>query len=82
MVNDSAASFSLTVFPEVPDISEQGDYPDDFEEDEERDDYEDEEDLVQAAEEEQPHDDGVEEEFQLRDAGGLIITLKALKEKG
>ncbi|GAA6226352.1 serine/threonine-protein kinase Nek4-like [Lates japonicus] len=71
-----------TVFPEVPDISEQGDYPDDFEEDEERDDDEDEEDLVQAAEEQQPHDDGAEEEFQLCDAGGLIITLKALKENG
>uniref|UniRef100_A0A7N8XSX2 non-specific serine/threonine protein kinase n=1 Tax=Mastacembelus armatus TaxID=205130 RepID=A0A7N8XSX2_9TELE len=71
-------SFSLTVFPEA--LSEQADYPDDFEEDEEKEDYDDEVDLVHA-DTPPPHDDGLEE-FQLCDAGGLTITLKALKEKG
>ncbi|AWP12336.1 putative serine/threonine-protein kinase Nek4-like [Scophthalmus maximus] len=66
---------------EVPDISQQVDYPDDFEEDETREGHEDEADLVHAASLQQPHDDAVEE-FQLCDAGGLSITLKALKENG
>ncbi|XP_056237950.1 NIMA-related kinase 12 [Seriola aureovittata] len=80
MRSDSAAH---TVFPEVLDISEQVDYPDDFEEDEEREDDEDKADLVHSPALQQPHDDeGLEEEFQLCDAGGLTITLKALKEKG
>ncbi|XP_047441382.1 NIMA-related kinase 12 isoform X2 [Mugil cephalus] len=60
-------------FAESPDTSEQVDYPDDFEEDEER---EDQGDVSQQ------HDDALVEEFQLCDAGGLTITLKALKEKG
>ncbi|XP_071362778.1 NIMA-related kinase 12 [Trachinotus anak] len=76
-------SAEITVFPETPDISEQVDYPDDFEEDEERDDDEDKADLVHTPALQQPHDnDGLEEEFQLCDAGGLTVTLKALKEKG
>uniref|UniRef100_UPI0037E7E7CE NIMA-related kinase 12 n=1 Tax=Semicossyphus pulcher TaxID=241346 RepID=UPI0037E7E7CE len=61
---------------EVPDVSEQAEYPDDFEEAEEE--YEDE---VHTAAPESQHDDTLEE-FQLCDAGGLTITLKALKEKG
>ncbi|KAJ4946470.1 hypothetical protein JOQ06_024137 [Pogonophryne albipinna] len=54
-----------------PDASDQVEYPDDFEEA----DVEEEDGaaLVQ---------DAAEEEFQLCDAGGLTITLKALKEKG
>ncbi|XP_039976540.1 NIMA-related kinase 12 [Xiphias gladius] len=80
MSSDSAEPI---VFPELPDISEQVDYPDDFEDDEEGEDYEDEADSVHAAAPQRPHDDdGLEEEFQLCDAGGLSITLKALKEKG
>ncbi len=75
--NRSADSFSLTIFPGAPDVSE---YPDDFEEAEEE--YEDEAASVHAAAPQQPHDDALEEEFQLCDAGGLTITLKALKEKG
>ncbi|XP_026186348.1 NIMA-related kinase 12 [Mastacembelus armatus] len=71
-------SAELNVFPEA--LSEQADYPDDFEEDEEKEDYDDEVDLVHA-DTPPPHDDGLEE-FQLCDAGGLTITLKALKEKG
>lgn len=45
-------------------------------------DYEDEAALAHTAAPQQPHDDALEEEFQLCDAGGLTITLKALKEKG
>lgn len=78
--NHSADSFSLTVFPEAAGISEQVEYPDDFEEDEEKEDYEDVADLVHALTLQQPHDEALEE-FQLCDAGGLTITLKALKEK-
>lgn len=66
-------SLFLTVFPEAPDASEVEEYPDDFEEAEVEE--EDEAALVHT-------DDAVEEEFQLCDAGGLTITLKALKEKG
>ncbi|KAG8004173.1 Serine/threonine-protein kinase Nek4 [Nibea albiflora] len=55
---------------------EQVEYPDDFEEVEVEEEYEDE-----AAR--RPHlDVQDEEEFQLCDAGGLTITLKALKENG
>ena len=62
-------------------MSEQADYPDDFEEDEEREDHGDEADPAPDSAHQQPHDDGVDE-FQLCDAGGLTITLKALKENG
>ncbi|TMS17202.1 Serine/threonine-protein kinase Nek4 [Larimichthys crocea] len=54
---------------------EQVEYPDDFEEVEVEEEYEDEAPR-------RPHEDVQEEEFQLCDAGGLTITLKALKEKG
>lgn len=67
--------------PETPDVSEQVDYPDDFEEDDEKEDGVDEAGLFPAATLQQQHEDGLEE-FQLCDAGGLSITLKALKEKG
>ncbi|KAM4555770.1 NIMA-related kinase 12 [Odontesthes bonariensis] len=60
------------------DTSEQVEYPDDFEEDDEKDDT----DADSGSAPLQPHDDTQVEEFQLRDAGGLTITLKALKEKG
>lgn len=70
------------VFSEAPYISEQVEYPDDFEEDEERADLDDEADLILTAAPRQPHDDTLVEEFQLCDAGGLAVTLKALKEKG
>lgn len=78
----SADSFSLTVFPAAPDVSEQIEYPDDFEEAEVDEEYVDEVALVHAAAPQQPHDDALEEEFQLCDAGGLTIILKGLKEKG
>ncbi|KAG7241833.1 hypothetical protein INR49_024803 [Caranx melampygus] len=70
------------VSPEVLDISEQDDYPDDFEEDEEREDDDNGPDFVHTDAPQQPHDkDGLEEVFQLCDAGGLSVTLKALKDK-
>ncbi|XP_070819132.1 NIMA-related kinase 12 [Chaetodon trifascialis] len=72
--SDSAESI------EAPDVSGQVEYPDDFEEVE--DEYEDAAALAHTAAPRQPHDDALEEEFQLCDAGGLTITLKALKEKG
>ncbi|XP_019935036.2 NIMA-related kinase 12 [Paralichthys olivaceus] len=78
MRSDSAEP---TAFQEVPEISEQGDYPDDFEEDEEREDLGDEANPAHTGAHQQPHNDGVDE-FQLCDAGGLTITLKALKETG
>lgn len=78
----SADSLCLTALPEAPDASGQVEYPDDFEEAELEDEYEDEAALVHAAAPQQPHDDPLEEEFQLCDAGGLTVTLKALKEKG
>lgn len=59
----------------LSDLSEQVEYPDDFEEVEVEEEYEDEAPR-------RPHEDVQEEEFQLCDAGGLTITLKALKEKG
>ncbi|XP_041654109.1 NIMA-related kinase 12 [Cheilinus undulatus] len=62
---------------EDPDVTEEVEYPDDFEEVEEEND--DKASLILA---ESPHEDVQEEEFQLCDAGGLTITLKALKEKG
>lgn len=59
-------------------LSEEVEYPDDFEEEEEN---EDPEAIVEsAAGVQQRHDDTMVEEFELRDAGGLTITLKALKE--
>lgn len=70
------------VFSETYDVSEQVEYPDDFEEAEVEEEYEDEAARVHTDAPQQPHDDGVEEEFQLCDAGGLTVTLKALKEKG
>ncbi|XP_072252568.1 NIMA-related kinase 12 [Leuresthes tenuis] len=63
---------------ESVDTLEQVDYPDDFEEDDEKDDIDADSDCAPL----QPHDDTQVEEFQLRDAGGLTVTLKALKEKG
>ncbi|XP_037636799.1 NIMA-related kinase 12 [Sebastes umbrosus] len=63
---------------EAPDVSEQVEYPDDFEEAEVEEEYEDEASFTAAPQ--QLHDDAVE--VQLCDAGGLTITLKALKEKG
>lgn len=80
-------SFCLTVSPEVLDISEQDDYLDDFEEDDEREDDERENDdsgrdFVHVDALQQLCDkDGLEEVFQLCDAGGLSVTLKALKDK-
>lgn len=82
MANHSTDSFSLAVFPDAPDVSGQVEYPDDFEDAEVEEDYEDEAALAHTAAPQQPHDDALEEEFQLCDAGGLTITLKALKEKG
>lgn len=70
--------FSLAVFPDNPDISGEAEYPDDFEEAE----MEEERDDDAALAPQQAHDDALEEEFQLRDAGGLTITLRALKEEG
>ncbi|XP_054454154.1 NIMA-related kinase 12 [Anoplopoma fimbria] len=80
MRSDSAEPI---VFSEASDVSEQDEYPDDFEEADVEEEYEDETASVHtAAAAQHPHDDAVEEEFQLCDAGGLTITLKALKEKG
>lgn len=70
------------MFSETYDVSEEVEYPDDFEEAEVEEEYEDEAARVHTDAPQQPHDDGVEEEFQLCDAGGLTVTLKALKEKG
>ncbi|XP_044062288.1 NIMA-related kinase 12 [Siniperca chuatsi] len=66
---------------EAPDVLDQVEYPDDFEEAEVEEEHEDEAALVHTAAPQQPQDEQ-EEEFQLCDAGGLTITLKALKEKG
>lgn len=74
-------SFCHTIFPDAPDISFQDEYPDDFEEAEEEEDYEDEVAFADNVAPLQSYND-VLEEFQLCDAGGLTITLKALKEKG
>lgn len=71
-------SLSLAVFPDDSDVSGQVEYPDDFEEAEMEEECDDEAALAPQ----QPHDDALEEEFQLCDAGGLTITLRALKEKG
>lgn len=69
--------FSLfTTFPESQVAPGQVEYPDDFEEAEAGEEYE--ADAALAA----PRDDALEEEFQLCDAGGLTITLRALKENG
>ncbi|XP_070769892.1 NIMA-related kinase 12 [Enoplosus armatus] len=76
MRSDSAEPF------EAPDVSEQVEYPDDFEEAEVEEEHEDEAALVDTAVPQWPQDDAQEEEFQLCDAGGLTVTLKALKEKG
>lgn len=74
--------FSLKPFPETPDFSGQLEYPDDFEEADVEEEYEDEAASLHSAAPKQPHDDSLEEEFHLCDAGGLTVTLKALKEKG
>ncbi|XP_030595136.1 NIMA-related kinase 12 [Archocentrus centrarchus] len=65
---------------EMPVTAEQLDYPDDFEEDEDIDD--DGGDCVCTDAAQQPHDETLVEEFQLSDAGGWTVTVKALKEKG
>ncbi|XP_071759656.2 NIMA-related kinase 12 [Centroberyx gerrardi] len=67
-------------------VSEQGEYPDDFEEDEEEEDYGDVAASVHTAHAAlqlpaESNDDVLEEEFHLCDAGGLTITLKALREE-
>ncbi|XP_051931186.1 NIMA-related kinase 12 [Hippocampus zosterae] len=61
------------------DIEDQVEYPDDFEEDEEKDECADVScgNHIPAFD----HDDSVDE-FQLCDAGGMVVTLKALKERG
>lgn len=52
-------------------------YPDDFEDDEEKEEHE---AVAESIAGPQPlHDETMVEEFQLCDAGGLTITLKALK---
>uniref|UniRef100_A0A3Q3GI57 non-specific serine/threonine protein kinase n=1 Tax=Labrus bergylta TaxID=56723 RepID=A0A3Q3GI57_9LABR len=63
------------------DVSEEAEYPDDFEEIEVEKEDKDEAALVHSASPEPQHDDVLEEEIQLCDAGGLTVTLKALKEK-
>ncbi|XP_068440538.1 NIMA-related kinase 12 [Clinocottus analis] len=78
----SSVSAEPIVFSEASDISELGEYPDDFEEADVDEDHDDEKASAQSAAPQQPHDDAVEEEFRLCDAGGLSVTLKALKEKG
>ncbi|XP_077465915.1 NIMA-related kinase 12 [Stigmatopora argus] len=61
------------------DAGEQVEYPDDFEEDEEKDEGA---DVVHGYHSSiHVHDDSLDE-FQLCDAGGMVVTLKALKEKG
>jgi len=70
----SPHGFSFTIFSDA----EQVEYPDDFEDDDEKDDTDADSDSGPL----QPQDDTQVEEFQLRDAGGLTVTLKALKEKG
>ncbi|XP_034038060.1 NIMA-related kinase 12 [Thalassophryne amazonica] len=60
---------------------EQVEYPDDFEEDDEED-YEDTAASVHVTAVQHPqeiNDDALEEEFQLCDAGGMTVTLKALR---
>ncbi|XP_061582004.1 NIMA-related kinase 12 [Cololabis saira] len=64
------------------DTSQQAEYSDDFEEDEEQEDAESVVDSVHTGVHEQPHEETLVEEFQLCDAGGLTVTLKALKERG
>ncbi|KAK9517834.1 hypothetical protein VZT92_023175 [Zoarces viviparus] len=68
------------VFSEASDVSGQAEYPDDFEESDVEEEQEDEAASAHSAAPQQPHDDSVE--FQLCDAGGWTVTLKALKEKG
>ncbi|CAJ1058175.1 NIMA-related kinase 12 [Xyrichtys novacula] len=70
------------VSAEVSDVSDQVEYPDDFEEAELEEEHEDEVTLDHAVAPEAPHNVMLEEEFELCDAGGLTITLKALKENG
>ena len=72
----NSTSSLFAAFPESQDVPGQVEYPDDFEEAEAGEEYE--ADATLAA----PHDDALEEEFQLCDAGGLTIILKALKENG
>ncbi|KAM8909841.1 NIMA-related kinase 12 [Spinachia spinachia] len=77
-----SSSSEPIVFSETSDVSEQVEYPDDFEEADVEEEYEHAAALVPTDAHQQPHEEGVEEEFQLCDAGGLTVTLKALKEKG
>ncbi|XP_057705309.1 NIMA-related kinase 12 [Corythoichthys intestinalis] len=61
------------------DAGEQVEYPDDFEEDEEKDECS---DVAYGYHSSfLAHDESLDE-FQLCDAGGMVVTLKALKEKG
>ena len=80
--NCSAGTFSFMLFLETLDMSEQAEYSDDFEEDEDRDDPETDAASVHTAAHQQTQDETLVEEFQLCDAGGLTVTLKALKERG
>ncbi|KAL6117891.1 uncharacterized protein ACO6RY_15590 [Pungitius sinensis] len=77
-----SSSSEPIVFSETSNVSEQVEYPDDFEEADVVEEYEDTAALVHTDAHQQPCEEGVEEEFQLCDAGGLTVTLKALKEKG
>ncbi|XP_037315610.2 NIMA-related kinase 12 [Pungitius pungitius] len=77
-----SSSAEPIVFSETSDVSEQVEYSDDFEEADVVEEYEDKAALVPTDARQQPCEEGVEEEFQLCDAGGLTVTLKALKEKG
>ncbi|XP_034546795.1 serine/threonine-protein kinase Nek6-like [Notolabrus celidotus] len=72
-------SADLLVLSETLEVSDQGEYPDDFEEAELEEEHKDEAAGVHAAASEPLHDDVLEEEFVLCDAGGVTITLKALK---
>ncbi|XP_020503464.1 NIMA-related kinase 12 [Labrus bergylta] len=74
-------SESAEPLAEALDVSEEAEYPDDFEEIEVEKEDKDEAALVHSASPEPQHDDVLEEEIQLCDAGGLTVTLKALKEK-
>lgn len=77
----SANNFSLTVCPEAHDSSGQVEYPDDFEEAEVEEEDEDEAAISGTVTPKQLGEEALEEEFQLCDAGGLMVTLKALKDK-
>ncbi|KAM3612826.1 uncharacterized protein V6R79_015275 [Siganus canaliculatus] len=78
--DESFSSPEEHIFPEVADVSGPEDYPDDFEEAEMEDECD--EEVLHAAAPLQPHSEALVEEFKLCDAGGLPVTLKALKENG